>query len=69
VGIAAIIEVAIGHFSCLFSLALLENTCPPACQNMILRVSRNLKAAGKVECLGCGHSAAWHKRGNVPKGG
>ena len=52
------------------ALALdLERLCPGVSRDMIRIVLRDLKAAGRVECLGRGPGAKWQKRVLPLKGG
>ena len=65
----ALVEAAIGAFPGDFTLAELERTCPGVSRDMVRRVLRELKKAGKVACLGRGPGAAWRRKGNTPKKG
>ncbi|HXI72286.1 MAG TPA: winged helix-turn-helix transcriptional regulator [Verrucomicrobiae bacterium] len=40
----------------------LERTCPGVSRDMIRLRLRDLKAAGRIECLGRGPGAKWRKR-------
>ncbi|MEW5806139.1 MAG: Fic family protein [Acidobacteriota bacterium] len=44
-----------------FSVAELQNRCPNVSVDMIRRVLKNLRAQGRVECLGRGQNAQWRK--------
>ncbi len=44
-----------------FSVAELRNMCPNVSVDMIRRVLKNLRAQGRVECLGRGQKAQWEK--------
>lgn len=52
------IESTVGEFS----IADLERACPGVSRDMIRLLLRDLKAAGRVECLGRGPGAKWRKR-------
>lgn len=45
-----------------FGITDLEKLCPGVSRDMIRRLPRDLKAAGRVECLGLGPGAKWRKR-------
>ena len=55
--VASAIDRAVGSFS----VADLQRECPGVSLDMIRRVLKDLKAAGKVACLGRGRSALWRK--------
>jgi DNA-binding HxlR family transcriptional regulator len=44
-----------------FRIAELHGDCPGVSTDMIRHVLKNLRAEGKVECLGRGQSARWRK--------
>jgi Fic family protein len=46
-----------------FTLSELERRCPDVSHDMIRRVLKDLRAEGKVECLGRGPGARWRKKG------
>ena len=50
-----------------FTLLELEQECPGVSRDMVRRILRNLRIAGKVECLGKGPGARWRRRGNTSK--
>jgi len=60
-----LIEAAIDTFVGEFTLTDLERACPGVSRDMIRRVLRELRKAGKVECLGRGPGAPWRRKGNV----
>lgn len=62
-----LIESAINAFAGEFTLADLERACPGVSRDMARRVLRDLRKAGRVECLGRGPGARWQKRGNTSK--
>jgi len=39
-----------------------ERACPGVSRDMIRLRLRDLKTAGRIECLGCGPGAKWRKR-------
>jgi hypothetical protein len=45
-----------------FGIADLERACPGVSRDMNRLRLRDLKAAGRIECLGCGPVAKWRKR-------
>ena len=55
--VAAAVQRAAGSFS----VADLQRECPGVSLDMIRRVLKDLKAAGKAACLGRGRSALWRK--------
>ncbi|HUT54730.1 MAG TPA: Fic family protein [bacterium] len=59
-----LVAAAIQGMSGPFSLSDLERVCPGVSRDMIRVVLRDLKKAGKVECLGRGPGAPWKKKGN-----
>lgn len=58
----AMVESAIKSFAGQFTLADVERACPGVSRDMVRRVLRSLKDAGKVEPLGRGPGALWRKR-------
>lgn len=52
------IESLVGEFG----IAELERACPGVSRDMIRLLLRDLKAAGRIECLGRGPGAKWRKR-------
>ena len=63
------IEAAIEAMARPFTVNDLENACPGVSRDMVRRVLRQLKEAGKVEPLGRGPGALWQRRGNTLKRG
>lgn len=59
----ALVETAIDGFFLDFTLGDLERACPGVSRDMVRRVLRNLRRAGRVECLGRGPGARWRKKG------
>jgi Fic family protein len=47
-----------------FSVARLQQECPGVSVDMIRHVLKDLRAQGKVECLGRGPAAMWRRTGN-----
>ncbi|MEW6737630.1 MAG: Fic family protein [Acidobacteriota bacterium] len=64
----ALIEAAIETMEN-FTLGDLEKVNPGVSRDMIRKVLKALKEAGKVECLGRGPGAAWRKKGTTLKRG
>ena len=64
-----IVESAIHGYTGAFTLAEVERACPGVSRDMVRRVLRDLKSAGKVECIGRGPGAQWRKKGNGRKKG
>ncbi|MBS0181611.1 MAG: hypothetical protein JSS39_04365 [Nitrospira sp.] len=56
------VEHAIETISGEFSITDVERLCPGVSRDMIRLLLRDLKAAGRVECLGRGPGAKWRKR-------
>ncbi len=56
------IEQALETVSGLFGVTDVERLCPGVSRDMIRRLLRDLKAAGRIECLGRGPGAKWRKR-------
>ena len=57
----AMVADAIERTAGSFSVADLQRECPNVSLDMIRRVLKDLKAAGKVACLGRGRNALWRK--------
>ena len=57
--VAAAIDACPGDFT----LAELERACPGVSRDMVRRILRDLRKAGKVVCLGRGPGAAWRRKG------
>jgi len=64
-----LVEEAIASTVGEFGVAELERLCPGVSRDMIRLVLRELKAQGRVECLGRGPGAKWRKKGNAPEKG
>ena len=64
-----IVESAIHGFTGVFTLTEIKRACPGVSRDMVRRVLRDLKSAGKVECIGRGPGAQWRNKGNVRKRG
>jgi Fic family protein len=58
---AGLVKAAIDQGSATFSVADLKRACPGVSVDMIRHVLKQLKASGKVECIGRGRSAIWRK--------
>lgn len=56
------VEHAIETVSGEFGVTDVERLCPGVSRDMIRRLLRDLKAAGRIECLGRGPGAKWRKR-------
>ena len=56
------VEHAIETVSGLFGITDVERLCPGVSRDMIRLVLRELKTAGRIECLGRGPGAKWRKR-------
>ena len=56
------VEHAIETISGEFGITDLERLCPGVSRDMIRLLLRDLKAAGRIECLGRGPGAKWRKR-------
>ncbi|MBK6975534.1 MAG: Fic family protein [Sterolibacteriaceae bacterium] len=54
---------AIEQFAGEFTVARLELRCPGVSRDMVRRVLREQKAAGRIECHGRGPAARWQKKG------
>jgi Fic family protein len=61
------IEAAVTSTSGNFTVAELERVCPGVSRDMVRKVLRQLKQAGKVESLGRGPGAPWRKRCSIPE--
>ena len=57
-----LVEHAIENLTGEFGITDLERLCPGVSRDMIRLLLRDLKAAGRVECLGRGPGAKWRKR-------
>jgi hypothetical protein len=57
----SLVEHAVETIAGEFGLADLERLCPGVSRDMIRLLLRDLKAAGRVECLGRGPGAKWRK--------
>ncbi len=44
-----------------FDVALLQRECPGVSVDMVRQILKNLRAAGKIKCLGFGRNAQWEK--------
>ncbi|MCX6917153.1 MAG: Fic family protein [Verrucomicrobia bacterium] len=64
-----LVEHAIEAVGGEFGIADLERRCPGVSRDMIRHLLRDLKAAGRVECLGRGPGAKWRNKGNILKRG
>lgn len=60
--IATLVEDAIESTVGEFGITDLERACPGVSRDMIRLLLRDLKAAGRLECLGRGPGAKWRKR-------
>ncbi len=56
------VEQAIETISGEFGVTDVEQLCPGVSRDMIRRLLRDLKGAGRIECLGRGPGAKWRKR-------
>lgn len=56
------VEHAIETISGAFGIVDVERLCPGVSRDMIRLLLRDLKAAGRIECLGRGPGAKWRKR-------
>ena len=57
-----LVEHTIESTSGEFTITDVERACPGVSRDMIRRLLRDLKAAGRIECLGRGPGAKWRKR-------
>jgi hypothetical protein len=64
-----LVELAIEATSGEFGISDLERACPGVSRDMIRLLLRDLKSAGRIECLGRGPGAKWRKRVIPAKGG
>ncbi len=64
-----LVQAAIDAFPGQFTLGELERMCPGVSRDMIRRVLRDLRRAGRVVCLGRGPGALWRKEGSTSKRG
>jgi Fic family protein len=65
----ALVEQAIEQAADEFGITDLECACPGVSRDMIRHLLRDLKAEGRIECLGRGPGAKWRRKGNTPKRG
>jgi Fic family protein len=63
------VEAAVESMPDSFTVNELERACPGVSRDMVRRVLRGLKEAGRVEALGRGPGALWRKRGSTLKKG
>ncbi len=63
------VEHAIETIAGEFGVSDLERLCPAVSRDMIRRLLRDFKAAGRVECIGRGPGAKWRKKGITSKRG
>lgn len=66
---AGVVEGVVDGFTRPFTFAELERACRGVSRETIRRVLRDLKAAGRVSCLGRGPGALWANRGHGHKRG
>ena len=59
----ALVQDAIAHLSGEFSVADLQERCPTVGIDLVRRVLRRERDAGRVECLGRGPRARWRRIG------
>ncbi len=64
-----LVESAVLRLPDPFTLRQLEAACPGVSRDMVRRVLRRLRDAGRVRCLGRGPGARWTKRGTSPERG
>lgn len=57
-----LVELAIEAATGEFGITDLERACPGVSRDMIRLLLRDLKSAGRIECLGRGPGAKWRKR-------
>jgi hypothetical protein len=55
------IKYAIGNLTGTFSVAELKEQCPDVSMDMIRKILKKLQSENKIECLGTGRNARWHK--------
>ena len=60
-----LVQRAVRAFPGEFTLSDVGRACPGVSRDMVRRVLRDLRAAGRVKCLGRGRTARWRKRGNI----
>jgi Fic family protein len=58
----ALVELALEAASGEFGITDLERACPGVSRDMIRLLLRDLKSAGRIECLGRGPGAKWRKK-------
>jgi len=63
------VEHAIETIAGEFGVSDLERLCPAVSRDMIRRLLRDFKTAGRVECIGRGPGAKWRKKGIASKRG
>jgi len=64
-----LVEHAIESTTNEFGITDLERACPAVSRDMIRRLLRDLKAEGRIECLGRGPGAKWRRKGITLKRG
>lgn len=64
-----LVQSAIDKASGPFAITDLERLCPGVSRDMIRRLLKDLKALGRVECLGRGPGAQWRRKGTTSKRG
>ncbi len=57
-----IVRQALAGLPAAFTLGQLERACPGVSRDMVRKVLKDLKAAGRVRCRGRGPGARWEKR-------
>lgn len=62
-----LVEAAVESMTGAFTVGDLERACPGVSRDMVRRVLRRFKEAGRVEALGRGPGALWRKRGSTLK--
>ncbi|HET6201889.1 MAG TPA: Fic family protein [Planctomycetota bacterium] len=62
----ALVVAAVEAFPGTFRLADVERACPGVSRDMVRRVLRELRKAGRISCLARGRDAAWRKGGKPP---
>lgn len=60
------VEHAIETIGSEFRITDLERACPAVSRDMIRRLLRDLKAEGRIECVGRGPGAKWRRKGTNP---
>jgi Fic family protein len=64
-----LIEATIEQIDKTFTLSDLEKATPGVSRDMIRKVLKSMREAGKIECLGRGPGATWQKKGITSKRG